>query len=119
MNRGHYVYFRNLTDAVELKELNDVLNDMLKIMWEKLDVGNPFKTHVFTSELQCAQGEWTTVNFDVEFVDQPSAVAYSPDGHAVKTSFDGVNSKKSIKVSFTDTTLSGKINVLVTGRIKA
>ena len=38
MNRGHYVYFRNLTDAVELKELNDVLNDMLKIMWEKLAI---------------------------------------------------------------------------------
>ena len=118
MNRGHYVYFRSLTDAVELKELNDVLNDMLKIMWEKLDVGNPFKTHVFTSELQCDQGAWSTVNFDVEFVDKPSAVAYSPDGHAVKISTDGIDTKKSLMVAFKDATLSGIINVLVTGRIK-
>ena len=118
MNRGHYVYFRNLTDAVELKELNDVLNDMLKIMWEKLDVGNPFKTPVFTTELQCAQGVWTSVNFDVEFIGQPSAVAYSPDGHAVKTSFDELDPKKSLKVAFADATQSGKINVLVTGKIK-
>ena len=118
MNRGHYVYFRNLTDSVELKELNDVLNDMLKIMWEKLDVGNPYKTYVFTCELQGSGDAWSTANFDVEFVDTPSAVAYSPDGYAVKTSIDGINLKKALKVAFADADKQGKINVLVTGRIK-
>ena len=118
MNRGHYVYFRNLTDSVELKELNDVLNDMLKIMWEKLDVGNPYKTYVFTCELQCSGDAWSTANFDVEFVDTPSAVAYSPDGYAVKTSIDGINLKKALKVAFADADKQGKINVLVTGRIR-
>lgn len=118
MNRGHYVNFKNLSNVVELKELNKILNDMLRIMWEKFEIGNPYKTHVFTKTVQCAKGESVNINYETEFETVPTVIAYSVDGKGVAID-NSKNTKNGTCVNFTDTEASGNINILATGKIKA
>lgn len=117
MNRGHYVNFNDLSNNVELKELNRVLNDMLGMMWEKLDVGNPYKTHIFTTSVECGIGQTVIVDYDVVFEAEPTVIAYSTDGNNVSVK-STTNKKANTSVLFADTSKQGTINVMATGRIK-
>lgn len=118
MNRGHYVNFKNLSNTIELKELNSVLNDMLRIMWEKLDIGNPYKTYVFTGTVQCEAGASVAVDYDVTFEDIPTVIAYSTNGNGVILDSE-LNGKNGTSVRFADLNANGIINILATGKIKA
>lgn len=117
MNRGHYVNFKNLSNIVELKELNGILNDMLRMMWERFDIGNPYKTYVFTKNVQCAKGESVNINYETEFDTVPTVIAYSVDGKSVAID-NSKNTKNGTSVKFTDPEVSGNINILATGKIK-
>lgn len=115
MNRGRYVNFNNLSNAVELKELNNVLNDMLCMLWEKLDMKNPYRTHVFTTTVKCGAGESAVIDYDVDFEGTPTVMAYSTDGKNVALTNNGTKTT----VAFTDAQAQGSINVFAIGKIKA
>lgn len=117
MDRGHYVNFKNLSNTIELKELNGVLNDMLRIMWEKLDMGNPYKTYVFTKSVQCGAGESVTIKYDVTFEEIPTVIAYSVNGNGVILDSE-LNGKNMTSVRFANAEADGTINILATGKIK-
>ncbi len=117
MNRGNYVNFKNLSSTVELKELNRVLNDIMKTMWERLDMGDASKTYIFTDTVHCAAGSTVTVNYGVEFIDLPTVMAYSADGQAVI--IDGTsNTNTGTGVRFVKASVSGNISIFAKGRIK-
>lgn len=110
MKRGHYVNFRDLTVSTDLKELNDILNEILRRLDESVTCRGG--ACICCEQVSCAAGESRAISFQQGFAGEPCIFAYSEDGADVVASYtDGT-----VTVGFADPASSGMINIIAIGK---
>ncbi len=119
MKRGHHVNFRDLSQSAQIRELNELLNNILDMLCEMLGYGKSTRPFWFTKTVSCPAGGNVNIMYGKAFVEKPVLLAYSVKGDTVSiTPMQGdENMLEGVTVGI-ENGGAGEIGILAIGSIK-